>query len=202
MCVYVYVCVCVCVRVCLCACVYVSVCVCGRVKMDAQITSPKCCCWASFLIRKFSSKKGNAAHGILIAGCVDGSETRVELLDSHCLPFTALMDDQQAKLQHFGIPSISIKKNTVIDKALLSQLGSGVYRAVFISPELIAGKPKDQQALMDLWQMGGWRGRLQAIVVDETHVSVRGVTTFELLRQTWVIARKGELLYLYTWCSE
>lgn len=110
---------------------------------------------------------GQGEDCILIAGCGWGKSLVyfLPLALWNCSivivsPFTALMDEQKAKLQLLGIPSMSIKKNTIIDKALLDQLDSGVYLAVFISPELIVGKPKDQQALMDLWQMDGWRERL------------------------------------------
>ncbi|KAI9233673.1 MAG: P-loop containing nucleoside triphosphate hydrolase protein, partial [Podila humilis] len=88
-------------------------------------------------------------------------------------PLLALMHEQQEKLQVSSFKAICLDSSQAIDVGLLCRLDKGEFRCVFMMLESIlsVGKSSGQgKSHMDsLWGMSGWRERLQAIVIDETH---------------------------------
>ena len=110
---------------------------------------------------------------ILIAGCGWGKSlvyflplvlwpNKVILLLS---PLKALAEEQQQKLEKLQIRSIALTGESEIGLPLLQDLACGLYRAVFLSPELIFSGER----IGRLWHMHSWRERLLAVVVDEAH---------------------------------
>ncbi|KAF9127692.1 hypothetical protein BG015_004501, partial [Linnemannia schmuckeri] len=83
------------------------------------------------------------------------------------------MREQQEKLQVYGFKSICLDSSQRIDVGLLRRLDRGEFRAVFMTPESILSVGKSggrgKTPMDSLWGMPGWRERLQAIVIDETH---------------------------------
>jgi superfamily II DNA helicase RecQ len=124
---------------------------------------------------------GRSEDCILIAGCGWGKSLvyflplalwrdRTIVVVS---PLLALMHEQQEKLQAYGFKSICLDGSQELDARLLRRLDNGEFRAVFMTPETILsiGKSSGRGVTpMDrLRGMSGWRHRLQAIVIDETH---------------------------------
>jgi RecQ family ATP-dependent DNA helicase len=83
-------------------------------------------------------------------------------------PLKILMREQEDKLRKAGISCISLDSSTPFahgTHGTVNQLASGIYRAVFMTPELIF----ESDRLTELWKIRGWRDRLRAVVVDEAH---------------------------------
>ncbi|KAG0266460.1 ATP-dependent DNA helicase sgs1 [Mortierella polycephala] len=116
---------------------------------------------------------GQGQDCIFISDC-DRERTLVYVLPlvlwSDCVvvvisPLKTSIQEQQQKLQDFGINSIFLDKEQSIGSNTLDELADGTFAAVFSTPEIIFHASR----LRPLWNRTTWRRRLKAVVLDEAH---------------------------------
>ncbi|KAG0015684.1 hypothetical protein BGZ82_001318 [Podila clonocystis] len=73
---------------------------------------------------------------------------------------------EDAKISHCKLSGDMSFKEA---KDLIESIGNNVYRAVFMTPEIIFNGEKASTLIQDAWRKGSWRKQMRAIVIDEVH---------------------------------
>ncbi|GJJ69733.1 hypothetical protein EMPS_02081 [Entomortierella parvispora] len=82
-------------------------------------------------------------------------------------PLRAVMKEQHGKLESLGIRSLCLLGggDQSINPGEIAKLAAGVFRAVFMTPEVIF----ENDLVEELWSSPRWHYQLRAVVLDEAH---------------------------------
>ncbi|ORY96100.1 P-loop containing nucleoside triphosphate hydrolase protein [Lobosporangium transversale] len=83
-------------------------------------------------------------------------------------PLKATMWEQSAKLNKLEIRNVALSAGDQItsNEQLVKDLSEGIYRAVFVTPELLF----ESDHLKGIWRNKRWQQQLLAVIVDDAHV--------------------------------